>query len=389
MLKLKFDTPSRFGILVALAALLYPGPENVEGQISSVGMQQIWSTRVVQLVKEPTGWTGIPHHETLRLAFSPDDQRLAVTISHYEFRTENTHLLIVDVHSPETNVRQFHLPATCGADLAWNESGNALLVCGTLLRLADGSSCDATLLPSAVRESSGIKAFWLDSEHVVRSNTGVMLDMACKPVDKWQLEPTWQIGGVAASRGWVLLSHVKGQYPKTACEYAIMDRASRLASSGWPGRKLPCGSGMMLVVGAEAVCSSVDGGNRTKGKLHCWAINGGKEIPVPKQARGYVLNQAATSSARVVAEKWEYDRDPWWESLLFWWVPYPGSSALPRRRAVFDLLSGNWISSWKPRIQDSTSPDVEDHPYHCALSANGEFFAESGDGGLELYRLAP
>jgi hypothetical protein len=147
----------------------------------------------------------------------------------------------------------------------------------------------------------------------------------------------------------------------------------------------------MLAVGAEAWCFSLHGQNITKnGKLHCRAINGGKEIPVPKQVRDYELTQAATSSARVVVEKWEYDRSsPWWTWPLTWWVPYPGSPPLPRRRVVFDIRSGNWISSWKPRVQDSRSPYIVDHPYHCALSTSGDFLAESGDGGLELYRLAP
>jgi hypothetical protein len=394
MSEVQSDRLPRLGILVAVAALVFPGPENTEGQIFSVGMQQIWATRLAQLVKEPPGWAEIEHHETLDLAFARDDQRLAVTITHHESMPGrevhfNTHLLVVDVHSPETNVYQFDLSEMCGKDLAWNESGNALLVCGTLLRLADGTSCDATLLPSIVRQSSSFKAFWLDSEHVVRSNTGEILDMACKQVGKWQLEPTWKIGAVAASKGWVLLWHTKGQEPNIVCEYSILDRASHEAPSGWSGRKLPCGAGMTLVVGAEAVCSRLVGGNISKGELNCWAINGGEKIPVPKQFRGYELNQTAPSSARVIAEKWEYDRNPWWDSLLTWWVPVPGSSPLPRRRVVFDLRSGNLVSSWKARIQDSRSPYIMDHPYHCVLSTSGEFLAESGDGGLELYRLVP
>ena len=39
-------------------------------------------------------------------------------------------------------------------------------------------------------------------------------------------------------------------------------------------------------------------------------------------------------------------------------------------------------------MQDSRSPYTAGHTYHCALSANGEFLAEGGDGSLELYRLA-
>ena len=70
------------------------------------------------------------------------------------------------------------------------------------------------------------------------------------------------------------------------------------------------------------------------------------------------------------------------------WIPNPGSPPFPRSRAVFDLRSQTWISSWKPRIQDSRSPYTTDHPYHCALSSSGEFLAESGDGSVTLYRFA-
>jgi hypothetical protein len=168
------------------------------------------------------------------------------------------------------------------------------------------------------------------------------------------------------------------------CQYSIIDRDSHRTLTGWPTRKSPCAY-TMLAVGAQALCFDDE-------KLHCQAINGGSEISIPRQLRSYRLNQAAADAAWVVAEKWEYDHGPWWGFLLTpltMWVPDPGSHALPRQRVVFDLRSGKLITSWKPRIQHSTSPFVQDWPYHCALSANGEFLAESGDGTLELYRLAP
>jgi hypothetical protein len=144
--------------------------------------------------------------------------------------------------------------------------------------------------------------------------------------------------------------------------------------------------GATLAVGANAWCFSLhDQNDLNRGKLHCREPDGGTEIPIPKRVRGFQVSQAATSSGRVVAEKWEQYQLPWWSR---WWVPVPGWPALPVQRVVFDLRSGNMIASWKPRIQDSTSPYIADHPYHSALSASGELLAESGDGRLELYRIA-
>jgi len=371
----------QLGLVVAIAGLVFAEPDDTKISSAPDTRQQVWAIRVGQLMKVPAARAGNEHYETEGLSFSPDDKRLAVVVN-------RSRLLIMDSQSPETNIRQFDLTGTCGIDVTWNERGDALLVCGTLLRLADGASCDATgLTPPIIRESSSIKAFWLDSEHVVRSNTGEILDLACKLVSVWQLAPTWQIGAVAASKGWVFLWHSEGPRQKVVYQYSLADRASHQALNGWPIRKVPGPSGgAMLAIGAEAWCFSLHEQNDLKnGKLQCREINGGTEIPVLKQVWSYQLTEAASSSARVVAEKWEQYHLPWWE----WWVPVPGWPALPVRRVVFDLRSGNVIASWKPRIQDSMSPYIADYPYHCALSASGEYLAESGDGSIELYRLAP
>lgn len=361
---------TRLWFLPALV-FLFSGIEDAYGQISSEPMRLSWNTRIDHLMKEPLGWATVAHHEIESLAFSPDGKRLAVTITHILPPSWNTHLLVVDVQSPKMNVRQFDLSGTCGADLSWSQSGDALLVCGTIVRLTDGAVCVVSNSPdSAVARFYSVgKAFWLDSANVVRWN-GDILDLACQHVRNWQLDPTWRIRAVAPSRGWILLSG-----SNAACEYLVMDRASGRVLSGW-ARKSACPN-MVLAEGAEAVCFNVDGDNITNRTLHCRTVDGGQEISVPKKVRDYVLNLAPASSTRVAADQWKYPR------FAF------EAPALPRSRVIFDLHAGNVISSWKPRIQHSTSPSIEDWPYRCALSANGKLVAESGDGSLELYRLAP
>ena len=385
----------RLVVLAAIAVLMFSGLTSTEAQSISDSRRRVWATHIAQLLREPPGWAQVEHHETEDLAFSPDDQRLAVTITHHELSPDkklrsNVHVFVFDEHSRETDVHQFDLFERCGSGLAWNETGSALLVCGTVLRLADGGSCYPVNLASVARKSIRPTVLWLDSEHIVLSQTGEILDMACTQVGKWPLEPGWRIGAVADSKNWVLLEHCEQHPPNWACEYSIVDSVSSHALLGWPAKKSPWGASPMLAVGAEVLCLQLlEGKNVTNGRLHCWAIKGGNEIPVPKKARKTVPNQAATFSARAIVEKWEYDRDPWWNQLLFWWVPVPGFPPLPRQRVVLDLRSGQWISAWKPRIQDSHSPYITDHAYHCALSARGDLVAESGDGEVDLHRLAP
>ena len=370
-------------VLLGAAMLALAGPKDRGKRDLTDRRIPVWTTEISRLVKEPRGGTAVKH-ETEALAFSPDGKYLAVTITHHQRVSErkflfNTHLLIVDVRSPEMDVRQFDLSEGCGVDLTWNENGDALLVCGTLVRLADGTTCDVTALPSVLRESSTFKAFWLDSVHVVRSNTGEILDISCRCVGTWHSQLGWQIAGAAASKGWVLLDHSEGQARALTCQYSIMDRDSQRTLTGWPTRKSPCAH-TILAAGAEALCFD-------NGGLHCRAINGGKGIHLPGQVRGYRLNQAAISSPRVIAEKWTIDRGPWWSLPLVFWIPAPLPPPLPRERTVFDLRSGKLTASWNVRMPRSTSPYFQN--YLCALSANGELLAESGDGMLELYRLTP
>jgi hypothetical protein len=370
------------GLLVGLAVLVLLAPESVGADTASAGKQQVWVSQIAKLVKEPPGWTAVERHETGGVAFSPDDKLLAVTLGHVErdsgrdFRFD-THLLIVDAASPEAYVRQFDFKQACGFDPAWNDRGDMILVCDVVLRPADGASCAVN--SPALGYSK--RAYWLDSDHVVRSDGGIF-DLGCKRVDTWQLEQSWEINAVAASKGWILQWNTEGPLASVVCLYSIVDRTSHQVLI-WPTQKSPCGANLKLAVGAGAFCLNFYNEN-TNGSLHCRPVEGGKEIPVPSQVRGYQLEQAATSSARVVAEKWEEDRGPGWALLLTWWVPVPGYPVLPIKGAVFDLRSKRLIASWKPRTQSPTNSYFV-RPYHYALSTAGHLLAESGDGVLELY----
>jgi hypothetical protein len=355
---------------------------------------QVWAVETASLLKEPPGWTGNARHEMRDLAFSPDGKQLALTITHDWVATDrhmhaNTHLIVINVDSPEANARQFGLSETCGRGLSWNEAQNTLLVCGTLLRLADGGACDASVrsVPPPLREFSSFGLYWLDAEHVIRSNTGEILDMNCEKVASWPLESGWFVAAVAPSRDWLVMERRDETGPAPSCQYSILGRSSRRVLAEWPTPKLPC-STMLPVVASAVVCLGIGFGRSTEAGLHCWEVDGRKEIPIPKQWSTYEVFHPAASSPRVVAEKWQSDRDPWWTYLLGPLIgDYPGSMPFPRERAVLDLRAGERISAWKPHIQDSRSPLIANHPYRCALSLDGRFVAEAGDGVVDLYRL--
>jgi hypothetical protein len=286
------------------------------------------------------------------------------------------------MNSPEANIRQFDLSETCGLDLSWNQRGDTLLVCGTLLRLADGKTCAATAFPQQTRAWTPLAAFWIDSDHVVQNN-GAIVDLECKSTGAWDPEPGWRIGSTEVSKGWVLLEQIGD--PNGFCQFTIADSESRRTL--WPTPKVPWPCGLaVLATGAQAMCANVLDKDRyaDKRKLHCWKASG--EMAIPKKLRDYQLSQAATSSTRVLAERWGLDHYPWWVLLLTWWVPEDPPEVL-KERVVFDVESGARICAWKPATQESLSPYRHVGYYAAAISADGEYVAESGDGNLILYRI--
>lgn len=351
-------------ILTAALAMGISGCDGLQtdGPIHAPGIQLITSVLVGHLNPDQPA-LGI----TLAVAFSPDGRSLAVALR--DHRT--THLLIMDAQAPADHVRRFDLPS-CAAPLAWSPRGDALLICGTVFRLSDDGECEAaTEIDPAV--SGFPPAFWLDQDHVIGA-AGEVVDDHCKPAEPWALERRWRVSATFPARRWVVMSHSNQQphsapQPLASCEYAVFDRDSRMRVGSW---NTPyCLSVPTTVAGANALCGSDPVG------LHCWTLPEGTEIPIPANSAADTPASGSTLSTRIVVDHKTRG--------LFAFEQLPRAS----QRAIVDLQSGRILSSWKPRIQPPTGSNPELWPYHCAISSDGRTLAISGDGALELYRIAP
>jgi hypothetical protein len=113
---MQWPQPIRAGILAVVVPVVL---------FADSSLQQLWDARLSEKLTEPAGWTAARGHPIIALAFSPDGRRLAATMdSHFQDRVHKTHLLIVDVESPQAGFRQFDLE-TCGKYLAWSPDGGA------------------------------------------------------------------------------------------------------------------------------------------------------------------------------------------------------------------------------------------------------------------------
>jgi hypothetical protein len=110
----------------------------------------------------------------------------------------------------------------------------------------------------------------------------------------------------------------------------------------------------------------------------CWNVSDGKEIRLGHGIGGYTFTNPASDSPRAIAERWV--------SPGFFCVECPIKFD---RRAVWDFGARRLVASWKPNTQAWNSVHRVAEPDRCALSPDGQFVAEGGDGIVRLYRLTP
>jgi WD40 repeat protein len=371
--------PSTLPTRAAILTALMPGILMPLVVFAGSSPQKVWDVGLSEKLIEPLGWSAPKGHPIIELVFSPDGSKIAVTMDdHFQAGIWKTHLLIVDVKTPQTPVRQFDLE-TCGNDIAWSPDGGALLVCGRIVRLGDGSSCDLNPVRNAAYHGVLIShSFWLTADRVILFNR-IIADLSCQAVDKWEIAWDWYVADTIPEQGWMLLRELvtrTGANGRTAPvpDYAIADRDSRQLTSGLLVQVF-AGSGKMVVApGAAAVCSLLVPASRSV--LHCWNLPGGEVIPIAPNLTDYRVTQASRSSPRVIAERWG---SHWWE--LFDEIGYMAS------RIVLELPSGRKVASLNPRPQHEGSLLYDARYFKCALSPDGDFLAEGGDGSVTLYRL--
>jgi hypothetical protein len=304
------------------------------------GMEKVWEIQLGDFVKEPAGWAEDKNHPITALAFSPDGKRLAIEIQHFRNKVASTHLAIVGVQSPNQALRQYDLATgpgpqgRAGPALAWSPNGTAIIIGQTLLRLADGTSCEVFPWPTRFVNRVLISlASWVDSLHVIR-NDGAVLDLECKETGHWTIDGKWSVAGTEPTKGWVLLGRVVSRY---AVEHAIADYAARVLLDGSDPLVTSGEFGPVFIDQGTAWCFYEAEG---KGRSHCWKLRDGEPRTLPKALLHYELTQAGGSSSHVLAELAGHPFSNYFRLEDFDWYT--------ERRVVWDFRSGISSRHGKP-----------------------------------------
>jgi hypothetical protein len=348
-------------------------------------LRKLWELNLETPVRTAEG------HEVDRigvtaLRFSPDGSRIAVAVTGY-LRTHATRLLVVDVQDALHPIQQLVLDlGTIASDsdvlgsrppaIAWSPGGNTLMTGSDLFKLQDGSKCK---IPGGI-DSGG----WVAPERAIayengKPNTLEFFDPNCHPAGVWNLGGTeWHLLDVSADRGLVAMLQVTGTAAKYSADLVVADATSKRIIQRWP--ELETGYIARFADSGRILCAGEGGDYSAPPEIHprCMDVDTGKQIAEAANIMGGVAFATAEHTGRVIAS----DHRASWNFL------YHEADTVLKRRVVWDVKDNVEIASWKPKMQlYDVGPKPIRRPDMFAISPDGKFIAEGGNGTLTLYKL--
>jgi hypothetical protein len=320
------------------------------------------------------------------LSFSPDGKRIALTAT--ETKKEDGQLsgllLVARIGAPDEEVKSFEAPR--GTFVDWSPSGDAILVDSLLIQLETGASCS---LPNIVRfiskdqllgerdaAPSGATEFTITPPSRPMQFTIFAKD--CRPGKEWRSTEEWYISDVSIERRLVLMN-------RPFKENLLVDpndgRVVRQWSVGtWPRRDAPGGE---FADDGTALCSPVPIDDEDKkSNLRCWKTDSGELIGSAPSDHATFPFTVSRRSTRVIFTETGY-------------IPgiIPDLDSHPYRgAAVWDYATNKKLASWRPKTQSWMElglrpPKKIVEPSKFAISQDGQFIAEAGNGTLTVYRV--
>ncbi len=160
-------------------------------------------------------------------------------------------------------------------------------------------------------------------------------------------------------------------------EFLIVDPVARTIIRRWPPGS---GIGGQFAEGGKALCEVGEVEDTPRAPLTCWDVDSGNRIGAAPHINGGLPMATAAYSSRIVASDYQRIRDP---------MSAYEYGQLLKRRVVWDFRNSEELVSWRPDLQSYISPQNVRDPFKFAISPDGQYIAEGGNGIVRLFKIEP
>jgi WD40 repeat protein len=387
-----------------------------QSTICAGSLHRLWELDLRKIIQgAPSDGAGILPVQIIR--FSPDGRQLAVVVdgdpSAAVFRNR---LLVVATQDPERSPAQFEISGEVGYEgvstpFGWLSYGKKLFAAGKVIDLGLRTGCElprATDPPSwpsfpigtdrliqggaDLPDATTVRAYSDAMDKAMKDRKGPLpasslpplppeprshfrlFDSACVPQGEWEVPEAWQIADVAVERH---IAAVTRKIGFNAYEFLIVDPFARKVIRRWPGNYPFVGK---FAEGGRVLCNVAEDGD--KAWVVCRDVDTGEKIGESRGLSGGSPVASAALSSRIVASGSHLERDPL--------SSYESDSVIDRM-VVWDYRSGEQLASWRPEWQSQTNTlnGQVRKPYQFAISPDGRYIAEGGNGVVRLFKIEP
>ena len=360
-------------------------------------LRKIWELDLGAEIKGPDASQGV-QPGILAVRFSPDGKRIAVAGNPYRLgQPVMSRLIVVQVSNPRENIQRFGIGLADDSEffgpggppaVAWSPAGDFILAGLNLVHLKDGATCE---IPNSLGHGF-LGADRLIAEVLLGIEKGTALsrielfDSECKSTGNWQPQyQEWAIRDVSPERGLVSMTggmRARGFEEDPTVELAVLDPVARKVLRSWSATR--SGYESRFADHGHVLCAGDDGADLYKDRKvppRCMDVDTGEMIAEARGIVGGAPFSAAEHGSRIVAS----DHGSTFNLRFREYDP------VLKRRVVWDFRRNVEIVSWKPDMQTYTlfgGKPAKD-PFRFAISPDGEYVAEGGNGILRLYKIEP